>query len=160
LQDVKVLDGNSDYSMFIAKEVDKTVRRAAMKKLFSDPHFNVMDGLDIYIDDYTKASPLSPAMLAALQHAKNVLDPTPITDRHVPLPADGTVALDAAEAMPAQTSHTVHVMQAEPQTEAQSTPLETTVDVDLQEPESDGSDHRPDHSTQSPDQPAASPAKP
>jgi hypothetical protein len=32
-----------------------------------------MDGLDIYIDDYTKASPLSDAMLAALKHAPGVL---------------------------------------------------------------------------------------
>ena len=37
---------------------------AAMKKLFTDPHFNVMDGLDIYIDDYRKPDPL-PARDAA-----------------------------------------------------------------------------------------------
>ena len=29
-----------------------------MKKLFSDPHFNVMDGLDTYIDDYGKPDPI------------------------------------------------------------------------------------------------------
>jgi hypothetical protein len=34
-----------------------------MKTLFSDPHFNVMDGLDIYIDDYSKPDPLPPGML-------------------------------------------------------------------------------------------------
>jgi hypothetical protein len=34
-----------------------------MKKLFSDPHFNVMDGLDIYIDDYSIAEPIPPSML-------------------------------------------------------------------------------------------------
>ena len=31
-----------------------------MKKLFSDPHFNVMDGLDTYIDDYGKPDPIPP----------------------------------------------------------------------------------------------------
>ena len=36
---------------------------AALKKLFSDPHFNVMDGLDTYIDDYGKPDPLPPVML-------------------------------------------------------------------------------------------------
>jgi hypothetical protein len=34
-----------------------------MKKMFSDPHFNVMDGLDIYIDDYTKPDPIPMEML-------------------------------------------------------------------------------------------------
>jgi hypothetical protein len=46
-----------------------------MKKLFTDPHFNVMDGLDIYIDDYTKFEPIPAAMLAMLVHAKPLLDP-------------------------------------------------------------------------------------
>jgi hypothetical protein len=31
-----------------------------------------MDKLDIYIDDYTQASPVSAAMLASLSHAKSV----------------------------------------------------------------------------------------
>ncbi len=77
MRDIALLDRESDYSVFVAAGIDKTVHRAAMKKLFSDPHFNVMDGLDIYIDDYTKPSPLSAAMLAALQHAKSTLDPQP-----------------------------------------------------------------------------------
>ncbi len=34
-----------------------------MKKLFSDPHYNVMDGLDIYIDDYGKPDPIPLEML-------------------------------------------------------------------------------------------------
>jgi hypothetical protein len=37
------------------------VRNAALKKLFTDPHFNVMDGLDVYIDDYGKPDPCRPA---------------------------------------------------------------------------------------------------
>ncbi|TMH34935.1 MAG: DUF3306 domain-containing protein [Betaproteobacteria bacterium] len=39
------------------------VKRAAMKKLFSDPHFNVMDGLDTYIDDYGRPDPIPESML-------------------------------------------------------------------------------------------------
>ena len=42
---------------------------AALKKLFSDPHFNVMDGLDTYIDDYGKPDPIPPSMLRA--HSQN-----------------------------------------------------------------------------------------
>src|SRR5690606_30000982 len=63
------------YSAFMAQGVDESVKRSAMKKLFSNPHFNIMDGLDIYIDDYSKFEPISPALLASLSHAKNLLDP-------------------------------------------------------------------------------------
>lgn len=74
LEDVARLTSDSDYSAFMAKGVDKTVQRMALKKLFADPHFNVMDGLDIYIDDYNKLEPLAPDMLAALRHAPGVLE--------------------------------------------------------------------------------------
>lgn len=75
LDDVAALNHDADFRRFVAPGVDETVRRSAMKKLFTDPHFNVMDGLDIYIDDYNKFEPLPAAMLAMLQHAKPLLDP-------------------------------------------------------------------------------------
>jgi len=50
------------------------VRRAALKKLFSDPRFNVMDGLDVYVDDYSKSEPIPPAMLAGLRQAQKILE--------------------------------------------------------------------------------------
>ena len=43
---------------------------SALKKLFADPHFNRMDGLDIYIDDYTKPDPMPRAMLARLNQSR------------------------------------------------------------------------------------------
>lgn len=58
LPSVESLSAESDYSPFMAREVDPATRNAAMKKLFTDPHYNVMDGLDIYIDDYGKPDPL------------------------------------------------------------------------------------------------------
>ena len=73
LDDVARLTPQSDYSAFVAAGVNPAVRRLALKKLFADPNFAVMDGLDIYIDDYTKASPLTDAMLASLRHAPGVL---------------------------------------------------------------------------------------
>jgi len=73
LEDVARLTQESDYSAFVGQGVDKTVQRMALKKLFADPHFNVMDGLDIYIDDYNKVTPLSAEMLASLKHAPGVL---------------------------------------------------------------------------------------
>lgn len=75
LEDVAQLTPDSDFKPFVARGVDENVRRSAMKKLFTDPHFNVMDGLDVYIEDYNKFEPIPAAMLAALNHAKPLLDP-------------------------------------------------------------------------------------
>lgn len=58
MADVAALTRESDFSRFVARGVDGDVRNAALKKLFGDPRFNVMDGLDTYIDDYTKPDPL------------------------------------------------------------------------------------------------------
>jgi hypothetical protein len=75
LADVEKLTPESDFSAFLAGGVDEDVKRSALKKLFADPHFNVMDELDTYVDDYSKPDPIPPAMLAALNHAKDLLDP-------------------------------------------------------------------------------------
>jgi hypothetical protein len=64
---------DSDYGGFFHPKVDENLRRAALKRLFSDPHFNVMDGLDVYIDDYSKSEPIPAAMLAGLRQAQNIL---------------------------------------------------------------------------------------
>jgi hypothetical protein len=63
----------SDFKAFMHAKVEEGVKRAALRKLFSDPHFNIMDGLDIYIDDYSKDEPIPQAMMASLEHAKATL---------------------------------------------------------------------------------------
>ncbi len=63
LEETASLTPASDFTRFVARDVDPTVKNAALKKLFADPHFNVMDGLDIYIDDYGKPDPLPAGML-------------------------------------------------------------------------------------------------
>jgi len=73
LPPLDTLTPESDYRAFFHPKVDEDVRRAALKKLFSDPHFNVMDGLDVYIDDYSKTEPIPAAMLAGLRQAQNIL---------------------------------------------------------------------------------------
>ena len=73
LDDAAQLNAESDYSAFVARGVDSSVRRLAMKKLFADPHFNVVDGLDIYMGDYNLPDPVSEAMLASLSHARSAL---------------------------------------------------------------------------------------
>jgi len=69
LDDVARLTNDSDFSPYVARNVDAGVRNAAMKKLFSDPHFNVMDGLDTYIDDYGKPDPIPLSMLRRMNQA-------------------------------------------------------------------------------------------
>jgi Protein of unknown function (DUF3306) len=70
MADVHQLTAESDFSPFVAKNVSPEVRNSAMKKLFTDPHYNVMDRLDIYIDDYSKPDPIPESMLRQMVSAK------------------------------------------------------------------------------------------
>ena len=70
MSDVPGLDRHSDYTRFMASGVDPGVKNAALKKLFADPHFNVMDGLDTYIDDYNTPDPLPLSMLRKMAQSK------------------------------------------------------------------------------------------
>ena len=73
LPPVDKLTLDSDFRAFFHPKVDEGVRRAALKKLFGDPHFNLMDGLDVYIDDYSKTEPIPPEMLAGMKTAQDIL---------------------------------------------------------------------------------------
>jgi hypothetical protein len=79
LADAQQLTPESDFTGFMARGVSPDVKNAAMKKLFTDPHFNVMDRLDIYIDDYSQPDPLPLAMLRQMTSAKtlNLFDDEP-----------------------------------------------------------------------------------
>ena len=70
LDDVAALTTDSDFSMFVGKGVTPEVKNAAMKKLFSDPHYNTMDGLDIYIDDYSQPEVMPQSMLRKMVGAR------------------------------------------------------------------------------------------
>ncbi len=70
MADVHQLTAESDFSPFVAKNVSSEVRNSAMKKLFTDPHYNVMDRLDIYIDDYSQPDPIPESMLRQMVSAK------------------------------------------------------------------------------------------
>jgi hypothetical protein len=70
LEDVKALTAESDFSRFTGSGVAPDVTNAAMKKLFSDPHYNIMDRLDVYIDDYSKPDPMPESMIRQLASVK------------------------------------------------------------------------------------------
>lgn len=106
LADVAHLTPTSDFSRFVASGVEPSVQHAALKTLFSDPHFNEMDGLDVYIDDYNTPNPIPDAMRRRLEEhaAKRLLDaPEPAADAAAASadPAGASAALPDGAAAPA-----------------------------------------------------------
>jgi hypothetical protein len=77
LPPVETLTFESDFTAFLRPRVDEALKRQALKKLFRDPRFNTMDGLDVYIDDYTVPSPVTEEDLRQMVHARFTLDPPP-----------------------------------------------------------------------------------
>ncbi len=74
LPPIESLDGlRSDYQAFFQQPVADDLRHAALKKLFADPHFNQMDMLDVYVDDYTQFEPLPAAVRMRLPSARDFL---------------------------------------------------------------------------------------
>ena len=113
LPEIDSLTHEADFSPFMAREVDPGLRNRAMKKLFTDPHyqFGQMDKLDIYIDDYSQPDPIPLAMLRRMHQAQSLflfadkeqavlqphdalVDPAAAT----PPPAPGVEAADATVA--------------------------------------------------------------
>ena len=73
LPPVDKLTPESDFTGFMHPKVDDALRRVALKKLFSDPHFNVPDPFEAYSGDWTGGEPISEEMLATLNQARTLL---------------------------------------------------------------------------------------
>ena len=84
LPPVESLGIDSDFAPFMAKEVDPGLQRAALRKLFADERFNVMDRLDVYIDDYTQSKPIPPEWYERMAQMAHLGDAAP---RVAPAPA-------------------------------------------------------------------------
>jgi hypothetical protein len=128
LEDVARLTPESDYSAFVGRGVSPDVRNAAVKKLFTDPHYNVMDGLDIYIDDYSQPSPLSAAEMARMvgaQFLKLVDDPNEVKPGATAAPSEATPDTQATVAQ---------------QTEAEPEPHDPTASAHTEPPHDDHAD--------------------
>lgn len=67
------LQFSSDFTAFMGNEVEEGVRRVALQKLFHAEHFNVMDGLDVYIDDYNTFEPIGEELLSNLNQARGLI---------------------------------------------------------------------------------------
>ena len=73
LPPVDRLTSESDFTSFMQPKVQDNLRRAALKKLFVDPHFNTPDPFEPFSGDWRVAESISPDLLATLNQAK-VLD--------------------------------------------------------------------------------------
>lgn len=136
LDDVATLTADADFSAFVSQGVDKAVQRLAMKKLFSDPHFHVMDGMDVYIDDHNKWERLPVAMLAQLAQVRSVLGPA--AQHEQPQPGH-----DSVEQIPDNPDRD-RAATDQPPLEAQ--PEHDSIEQDLQSPEPDqGATDQPPH---------------
>jgi hypothetical protein len=67
------LTPESDFAPFMHPKVTQAVRRVALKKLFTDPHFNVPDLNEAYSGDWTGGDPISEELLKTLNQARTVL---------------------------------------------------------------------------------------
>ena len=70
---VDKLTAESDFTGFMHPKVDDALRRVALKKLFSDPHFNVPDPFEPYSGDWTGGEPISEEMLATLNQVRTLI---------------------------------------------------------------------------------------
>ena len=77
LPPIESLTLDSDFTAFMQPGVDSALRRQALKTLLHDPSFNVMDGLDVYIDDYSKPDPLPEGWLEKMNQMSHLGDNGP-----------------------------------------------------------------------------------
>lgn len=141
LEDAQALTPESEFGAFMRQGVPAEVRNLAVKKLFADPHFNVMDGLDIYIGDYNIPDPLPVGMLQKMASAQfmNLVPPEPP---------------ETAGALPPENPHLPTQDPEITQLVAQSAPSQATTalpDLSLSEHDDPDLQLQPNHAPASPD---------
>jgi hypothetical protein len=67
------LTPESDFTGFMHPKVEDALRRVALKKLFSDPHFNTPDPFEPFSGDWTNAEPISEELMKTLNQARTHL---------------------------------------------------------------------------------------
>lgn len=75
LPPVESLTIDSDFTRFLGPKIDESLKRRALKQLFRDPRFNVMDGLDVYIDDYSQPDPIAADVVREMVQGRYIFDP-------------------------------------------------------------------------------------
>lgn len=128
LPPVESLTFESDFAAFMKPDVEAGLRRQALKTLLHDPRFNVMDGLDVYIDDYSKPDPLPDGWLEKMNQVKHLgifKDPdevVPDTPAASAEEAEKPIAEQAVEPAPAVEGSDTSGAQISPPQVGKSTP--------------------------------------
>lgn len=91
-----------DFSAFLRDKVPPALKHKAMQHLFSHPHFNELDMMDVYMEDFNLVPNLEPASLDLVKHAKAVLNPEPDPRYAEPEPPDGVVEDGTVESAQAE----------------------------------------------------------
>lgn len=97
LPPVESLTPESDFTPFMKSEVDPQLKRDALKALFKDPRYNVMDGLDVYIDDYSKPDPLPDGWLEQMTQFARLGDYKPPVEEGAESPPEAGALVAEAE---------------------------------------------------------------
>ena len=92
--DLLAVRQGGDIKAFMVDKVSAELKNKAFKALFSRPEFNVMDGLDIYIDDYNKFTPLSKEDIGKMTLSKQLLSRP---DLEIPKKGDINAGLEKLE---------------------------------------------------------------
>ncbi len=71
--DLQGIEQGGDVKAFLSDKVSTELKNKAFKALFSRPEYNVMDGLDIYIEDYNTFVPLSQEQIGKMTFSKQLL---------------------------------------------------------------------------------------
>ncbi len=64
---VDAIDENTDMSGFFSPKVTEAVKKAALRKFFHSPAFNIVDGLDDYDDDFRNFAALGDIITADMR---------------------------------------------------------------------------------------------
>lgn len=72
LESAHELVPGADIRRFMQPDVDPGARREALRRLFSDPAYNVISDMDDYVEDYANLPKLSRAELLQLSHVRGL----------------------------------------------------------------------------------------
>jgi Protein of unknown function (DUF3306) len=100
LPSIDSLTSESDFTPFMAKNVPASLRNQAVKKLFADPRYGLIDQMDIYIADYTQPDPI-PAEMLRMMHQSKALG---LFDDDPESPANDVAADESPAIEPAETT--------------------------------------------------------
>lgn len=92
--DLHAVKQGGDIKAFMVDKVSTELKNKAFNALFSRPEYNVMDGLDIYIDDYSKFIPLTQEDIGKMTFSKQLLSRP---DLELPKKADIEAGLEKLE---------------------------------------------------------------